>query len=369
MYAILNKVWIRKILELMCKILGVLNKILPKFKNRVLFFDSKEVYLNNYTLFQYMIDKGYNKKYKIYFSMPGIEKYSKKVENVKYVKGLIKTMFYFLTSKYCFVDTGSMRIKPSKKQVVFNLWHGTTLKCIGFMSKTAEKSLPKNMFNSFTYVSVPSPNYKEIYKKSFNIKEQQIKICSQPRIDLLMATSENYLSKIGIDAKKYKKVVMWMTTYRCSYDGRLNHTSKSEWSKTNLPLIVDMQKIEQLNEFIKEREILLIIKIHHGSVFDQNSIKNLSNIKLIQDEDYIKENVQLYSILSECDALITDYSSVYYDYLMLDKPIGFVVDDIEDYGKMNGFVFENPLEYMPGEKIVNMEELSSFFEKLYTRKR
>ena len=60
-------------------------------------------------------------------------------------------------------------------------------------------------------------------------------------------------------------------------------------------------------------------------------------------------------MLGSSDALITDYSSVYFDYLLLDKPIGFTVDDMELYIKDRGFIFNNPEEYMPGKRyIMNM---------------
>ena len=65
------------------------------------------------------------------------------------------------------------------------------------------------------------------------------------------------------------------------------------------------------------------------------------------------------------DALITDYSSVFYDYLLLDRPIAFTINDLNEYADTRGFVFENPLQFMPGEKISTKHEFIRFLENVY----
>ena len=65
--------------------------------------------------------------------------------------------------------------------------------------------------------------------------------------------------------------------------------------------------------------------------------------------------------MGKTDALVTDYSSVYYDYLLTDKPIGLTVDDIDTYIKARGFVYEDPKEVLKGVYIKSTDELLSFF--------
>jgi len=365
MYKLLNSEWYRKVIQALCVFLGVFNKIVPKSKNKILIFDSKEVYLNNYAMYRYLIENGFNRNYTIYFSMPNAkETLGPAPENVKYISGLLKTAWVFLFSSICFLDASSIRIKPSKKQEVLNLWHGTPLKCIGFMSHSANKHLPKRQMNSFSHIAISHESFKDIYIKSFNLNENQLAVLGQPRLDSLFA-NKNTLNAIGVDASKYKKVIMWMTTYRVSYDKRLMHTSNENWSDTNLPIITDMEKVSRLNDELAKENIFLLIKIHQGSVFDKECIKPLSNIKVIRDRDFIPKGIQLYEILSECHGLITDYSSVYFDYLLLNRPIGFITDDIEEYARINGFVFDDPLSMMPGEKINDMDELNQFLHNTF----
>lgn len=77
-----------------------------------------------------------------------------------------------------------------------------------------------------------------------------------------------------------------------------------------------------------------------------------------------EKNVNLYQIFSELDALLTDYSSVYFDFLLTKKPIGFTVDDIDSYGDKREFVVDYPYKIMLGEKITNIDGLISFFNDL-----
>ena len=61
------------------------------------------------------------------------------------------------------------------------------------------------------------------------------------------------------------------------------------------------------------------------------------------------------------DSLLTDYSSVFIDYLVTGKPMAFICNDLDAYGKSRGFCFNPPEEYMPGELINNFEQLKKYF--------
>ena len=357
----------RKILELFCFILGIINQIIPKNDKRILFFNSKTDYFNNYALYKYVLDKKYNQRYRIYYYMPGIKSSEKAENNVFLIESSVKVVWLYLTTKFCFFDTGNMRIRPSKTQKVINLWHGTPLKRIGFLSKSAEKSLPKNMMNTFTAICVASSAFDDIYVKSFNLKQNQIIHCGQPRMDCLKNTKDA-LRKIGVKKQDYEKVIMWMTTYRISKDGRLRHIEGQSWNETNLPLLSSLKKLEEFNIYLCEENMYLLIKIHRTSVFDKKNCKKFSNIQFVFEEDFIFQEVQLYEILGECNALITDYSSVYFDYLVLNRPICFIIEDIEEYERVNGFTIENPKEYMPGAKITTIEQLKTFCMDLKNNK-
>ena len=115
---------------------------------------------------------------------------------------------------------------------------------------------------------------------------------------------------------------------------------------------------------LEKLEILLIIKPHpmDAKVFD--NISGFCNIKTITNAELIKKGVQLYEFMAETDALLSDYSSVVIDYLMLRKPIVMVMSDIQEYKNSRGFIFDNIKDYLPGAIIKNAKSLIDYFGEL-----
>ena len=81
-------------------------------------------------------------------------------------------------------------------------------------------------------------------------------------------------------------------------------------------------------------------------------------------DDFVKRKMELYRFMVQCDALITDYSSIFFDYLLLDRPMGFTTDDEDEYTCNRGFSVNNPQSYKPGCFIKTKEELMQFCKDL-----
>ena len=87
---------------------------------------------------------------------------------------------------------------------------------------------------------------------------------------------------------------------------------------------------------------------------------DFSNIKKINNDTFEKVDVQMYKFLAFTDALISDYSSIAVDYLIIDRPIAFALQDYEEYKRTRGFVFEEPRDYMPGHHLYCLNDLIGF---------
>lgn len=224
-------------------------------------------------------------------------------------------------------------------------------KRIGFLdNKKKEETATSN------YMIATSDIFANILAKAFGMDEKNILKIGQPRNDLLFR-GDNSLRKVGIDKFKYDKIFLWMPTYRVSIRGDIRTDGKIK--EFGLPLLAQ-EEIIKLNDLLFKENFLFVIKLHP---MDQVTIKyfnNLRNIIFIDDKILIDSNVQLYSLIGECGVLLTDYSSVYIDYLILNRPIGFIIDDLEDYKNNRGFVFDNFEEWMPGEKIATFKDLENF---------
>ena len=128
----------------------------------------------------------------------------------------------------------------------------------------------------------------------------------------------------------------------------------------NIPILDDKERLLAFNNFCKEHHMLVVIKKHYLQIPYDFGENVLTNIVYLENKDLEENGLQLYEFINCSDALVSDYSSVAIDYLLLDKPLGFTLDDYEAYTESRGWVFENPLEYMPGEHIYNVEQFEQF---------
>ena len=83
---------------------------------------------------------------------------------------------------------------------------------------------------------------------------------------------------------------------------------------------------------------------------------------MLRDEELEAKNIVLQEVLADTSALLTDYSGISFEYLLLNRPIEYIVGDMSNYTR--GFAFDNPLDYMPGEKINTLGELLHFLDDI-----
>jgi len=133
----------------------------------------------------------------------------------------------------------------------------------------------------------------------------------------------------------------------------------------DLPIVASEQELRKLDQYCYENQVIILIKRHKNQIVTTfNRCGKLTNIFFIDDKFLDNLEIQLYELLGETNALITDYSSVAIDYLLLDKPIGFTLDDFEEYKSARGFVFDDPKRYMPGHHIYTYTELCQFISDI-----
>lgn len=345
---------IKQIVEKFLISLTFLNKYIPKNEKQIVLYSNLGFRDNVKALYDYLIENRYYEQYHIICATNESKQYKKINKNALFVSPIIG-LYYYLRSKYFFYSFGKYPIYPSKRQIVVNLWHGMPLKKIGLLSET-EKDLK---YNFFTYVLATSEFFKPVMAKVFGCSEKQVIITGEPRNDALFkkVNISNYFN-----INENNKKIIYMPTFRYSADLMIDNSGSKD---TVYEKLKDKKVLVELNNELFRKNIILFIKPHPLDNFDKLFIEHLSNIFYITDEILNKKNITLYTFLGNMDALITDYSSVYFDYLLLNKPIGFVVDDIDNYEEKRGFVIDNPLNIMPGEKIKDLDGLNKFFENLF----
>lgn len=351
---------LRKIPRKYFEIFDFINRHIKKRPKSIFIYSNLGFRDNIKAIYDFFINDNRFNDYKIVCSLNNYKQVSKNPpKNVTFVSN-IKGIFYFFRSKYCFYCFGKYPIKPADNQVVCNLWHGMPLKTIGNMQKGCENI----KYNYFTYVLATSQFYKDIMKKSFSCSDEQVLICGQPRNDEMFVDNKDKFYKLFKECTKlnkaynnegdktsFNKVIVWLPTYRDSDDNQ------------KLPLL-DNNGLNAINDKLVKDNSIVIIKPHPLASIDYTTVGEFSNIFVCDQSLLDTCGVSVYALLSMADALITDYSSVYFDYLLLDRPIGFTVEDMSKYEEDRGFVFDNPNDYMPGMKIHNQEEMITFVKDL-----
>ena len=339
------------------KFITALNKIMPKYKNKVVFYGRSRYDSNHHALIQYMIDNGYTDKYKLYLVVSNDSDLSfySGIKNVYPIKGTLAGAYHTLTAKYVFhcFGMGKMASHIPDKQTVFDLWHGTTLKMLSTSHKSDYAKLS-------TYMLATSKFAKRSFKECFGYADEQFFIGGYPRCEQLIDNS-GALQKLGIDKANYKKVVLYMPTFRKAQQFGYDD------STVNFPLF-DEKTLPEFDSYLNGKDVLFIIKPHPA----QDNIKLLNgefaNIRVIKNSDLSAKKIMLYSLVGQSDILLTDYSSIYFDFLLTQKPMGFIIDDMDSYSEKRGFVVENPLDYMPGEKIKDVDGLKIFLDDTFAGK-
>ena len=337
-------------------------------EDNIICFESTPDYTDNsWALFQYMIENRYNEKYQLYWISDQHNKEVERLKNVHVVlrKNYIKAVKLLYSSKFIFYThgmTGLIRIKNN--QTVVNLWHGCGYKASrnkDVHNKFSIKKLLNSSKMNFDYVLVPGKAFIKTKSIFFNCDESKVLPIGYPRYDLLYSKTVDWKKIKDLWGIANQKLVIWLPTYRKT--GNSSYGENNMVNRYWLPLLHSDDDLKTLNQYCTDNSVFLIVKKHRlQSIFFKDT--DYSNIKFIDDSDLMNLGIQLYEILQFTDALITDYSSVAVDYLLLDKPIAFTLDDYDEYAAKRGFVFENAKAYMPGHHIYNLAAMKSFMEDI-----
>lgn len=274
-------------------------------------------------------------------------------DNVVWCATRRQAVSLFYSSAFVFFTHFSLNnsFAPGKGQTVVNLWHGTPLKDISMLREGVFKYR-----DSFSYVLAASDEVGGLIKRTFGCDDRQILTLGYPRNDWL-SPGRDALAAMGIDKSAYALTVMWMPTFRkSSVIGRAD-------SDIGFP-ILNRENIREFDAFLKARNILVLIKPHPAADTEAFLSSGCANIRLFTNSDLAARGVQAYQLLSCCDALLTDYSSVYFDFLLTGRPVVFAFDDYDSYKSRIGFFFEDPLSVMPGPKVYMLSELCGALDAL-----
>lgn len=185
-------------------------------------------------------------------------------------------------------------------------------------------------------------------------------ICSQLRNDILFNEKINIDNLV--DTSNFNKMILWLPTFR-----KANWAERCD-TKQELPLGIpffkNVSEIQSVNDVLKKNNILLVIKLHPVQDLHVIKIPKLSNIICVSHKDLAENHLSTNMLYPHADALITDYSSAAFDYMLLDRPLGYIVDDFDDYKLTSSFEEYNRLT--PGTKINTLDDFINFIIDIHS---
>lgn len=268
------------------------------------------------------------------------------IKKIEYCFHIIKQMYHIATSKIVILDSYCIPISVlnhKRELKVIQMWHAIgLLKKAGFsiINKKEGRSLSLvktlKMHNNYDYILVSSDNLRKAFKKVFNCSDSQLVTLPLPRVDLLKDETYHKINQLKIyetyPAMENKKNILYVPTFR--KDERLHQN-----------------KIYELINNIDFTKYNLIIKLHPLSKIKINSEKVINDNKFSSIE-----------MISACDFVISDYSTIVYEAAIAKKPLFFYAFDKDNYKGNRGF-FINYEKEIPGLISCDAQEIVEAIEK------
>ena len=353
---------------LMRKSLYSAKKIVYKKRGAGILVDPKMVLFGAYNgksyvcspkaIYQYMIgDKRFNDfKFIWMFNEPDKYRFLEENKNTILVKaGSKECEKYLHKAKYWIFNFRAMdQWIPGKDQVYVQCWHGTPLKRLGYDITNSDNAMNsvgeirekyRTDTKRFDYLISPCRFSSEKFKSAWNLKalgnENALIETGYPRNDLLRNFTNEDVSRVkkvlGIE-NTHKKIILYAPTWRDN-----QHDSKKGYVYEN-PVDFDFLMKELGDEYI------ILFRAHYLVADNFNFDAYEGFVYNVSEYDDINE---LYIV---SDMLITDYSSVFFDFAMLERPVLFYMYDMAEYrDEMRGFYID--VNELPGLIIEEEQQL------------
>lgn len=323
---------------------------------------------NARALFEYMLRVGLNYKYKLVWLVKNPSDYQdiagrynnveflsfewavSETEDIrqKYYETICLARYFFFTQA-----SGFCRLRR-EGQVRIQLWHGCGPK--------AEK-FPIRQEKHYEYMPVTSKFYAESCIQVFGLNISQILVVGLPKEDWILHPIRDWKEKFGVP--KGKKYVFWLPTFRNTFDALCRFNTNINDGINGLPLFKSLDDIKEMDLYLREMDVVLVIKLHPLQK-EENDFNSdfFTNVIFIKNYEMSRRMVHINELLGEADALISDYSSVVVDYLILDRPIGIVLSDLQEFKKNRGVCIDSQDDWLPGYEIYTLDDMKLFIKDI-----
>jgi CDP-glycerol glycerophosphotransferase (TagB/SpsB family) len=335
----------------------LLDRLWPKDDNLLVFTGGIDVGYsdNSRFLFERFLEN-YGGKFEMYWVTPRddlfndvaiMDRARERMLSMHSLKGVVallraRTVFF----SWGFSDLPVMDF--SLRTVTIQLWHGIPIKKIGLCSKRMPTKVPPSVgrrWHGFTYWVTSSSLERDSISKCTGLPLERVKVTGYPRNDYLI---ENRASTDTSLSSRFpflrKTVILYAPTYRAH-------------ERVRFFPFGDFQP-EKLIAFLEENDAYLVLRTHHvddvlagHDEVDYDSF--LSDRIVVMNRDSVRDVQEL---LPHVDIMVSDYSGVWLDFLLLNRPVVFVPYDLESFEAREGLLYDYQ-SITPGPKVSEFGEL------------
>mgnify|MGYP004549458437 FL=1 len=270
----------------------------------------------------------------------------------------IKKPYHLATSAYVFLDNEFLPMAYlyfPKNVKIIQLWHGTgTIKRFGQDVNTGTlKKLEYRANQRITHLIVNSEAVKTEYASAFAVDPARIYVIGNPRTDRML--DHQYLTRKteqfyrDYPEMKGKRCILYAPTFR-------------DAEVTDPKLHLDLQKTA---DSLAEDEVFFIRLHPHIASHLKETLAGWQEKGIYNVSEY----PEIATLLAAADVLITDYSSIVFEYCLLERPMLFFAYDLKEFEKTGRSFYRDYRSFVPGQVVETEEELLACLkERNYTKK-
>lgn len=243
------------------------------------------------------------------------------------------------------------------------LWHGFPLKGLNYMSRFQTRKHREDhqkYWSRYRSIASYSATYTTLMNACFGGAIEQYVTTGMPRNDFLFRSDGNAVyEQVTGRSRSGRTLAAYLPTFRTTGFGQVNGCENGA--------LFDFRDfdLDVLDRFLESNRITLIVKMHPYETQGSEAAKRMADSDsfcVLTDGMLDHHGVDFYEMLNAVDLLITDYSSVYFDFLLLDRPIIFTPTDAAQYADTRGFLLEPYEFWAPGSKCLTQAMLQKTIE-------
>ena len=335
------------LIDLITLFTRLLEGFFSKDKNLITIFFTEYNFADNSRYFLEYLNSNTDHKYEVKVLVTNkvlFDEISLKYPNITYYSQSVSGLKLFLKTKNIVISHGSDAsyffpyFLDIKSKNIINLWHGIPLKRLSLQVKGIRESKSRSRFQKFSSICAASPFEQFLLASCFDMHIDDVWVTGTPRNDYLLYPNNELLQE---HPYLNKKVILYAPTWR-------------EYGERSSFFPFEDKDLERLNAFLETQDAYLLMRGHREEmerISENYGEKKLSRILPAHQE--IFPDAQ--RLLAHVDVLVTDYSSIYLDFLLLDKPMIFIPYDLEQYQSYRGFLFDYDT-HTPGDKVGTQAE-------------